>query len=196
MKTNRAALGASVLLLIFIGVCVWLVFQYVASEEKRDLQNWQERLGLMAEAQKRSVERWLSKQTEALQTLADNPLVQLYVSELSRFDAGGMNEAQLGQLHHLKNLINASARSAGVFTPLKTISSNSAQTVNDGLALYNHDGMLLSTRYFPAQDAFVEAFAQRALAQKKRRISKIYSNPAGQARFVIAVPVSSVQSVG
>ncbi len=195
MKTNRTTIIASIFLFLFVGIGVWLVFQYVSAEKQRDLQNWEPRLGVIAESQKHSVESWLQKQTAQMQSLAANPLVQIYVTEIDQFQSSNVSESRLGQLHHLRNLLNAVARMAGVFTPVKPISNNRAQTVNDGLAIMNKAGLLLSTRYFPVSSREVNALAKRAVKDKKTLISAIYSDQTNQPRFIIAVPVRSVQSI-
>lgn len=195
MKINRAALIASSLLLIFVSVCMLLVFKYVASEKQRDLQNWQDRLGVIAESQKRSIDSDLLKQLELFHTLASNPLVQIYFSEIEPGDAADLTEVQSGQLHHLKNLLNATARSSALLTPVKPVNNNKPQAINDGLALVNKNRILLSTRYFPVNEVKVGKIVTQVLRQKKSIVSDIYSDSNGQPRFMIAVPVRAVQAM-
>lgn len=195
MKSNRTAFIANTMLLLFIAACVWLVLVYVASEKERDLANWQARLGVIAESQKRTVDTALLKQSEQLQVMADNPLVQIFLAEgMSDFQQGA-SEEKLGQMHHLKNLMNATAKASGVFTPVKVINNNRQETVNDGLAITGPERILMSTRYFPAEDPQVIKLVRQALSKKRRIISDIYLDPSNQPRYIIAVPVRSVQSV-
>ncbi len=195
MKFNRAAVVASIILLIVTGIAVWVVFRYVAVEQRRDLQGWEQRLGIIAESQKRSIESWLQKQSQQMQTLAANPLVQIYVTEINQFQSSDITESQRGQLHYLRNLLNASAQSSDLFTPVKPVADNRAQTINDGLAILNRKDVLLSTRYFPRKDALVMRQAKRAIEAGATVVSTIYSNQASQPRFIIATPVRSVQSM-
>lgn len=199
---NRSVSIAFILLLFFISGSIWLVFQYVSAEKQRDLDAWQARLGLMAESQQNAIEDWFVKQTNIMVALADNPLLQIYVSELSE-DAGNKDsddETSRGQLHHLKNLIDATARHAGIFTAVRDISNNQQNIIKDGLALVNEKGPLLATRYFPINDAHIDEAYQRAIDKGRVYISNIYDaglseDGKHQPRLIIVAPVSMVQAV-
>ncbi len=193
-STNRPALFAFILLLIFISGSIWLVFQYVSSEKQRDIESWQARLGIMAESQQHAIESWLGQQVDNINELAANPLLQLYASELSAAETS-QNETVRGQLHHLKNLINATADNADIFTPVKAINNNIDNRVNDGLAIVNADGVLLATRYFPVNDAAVSEAFKRMLKKHNTFVSTIYKAGEKQARLIIVAPVRSVQAL-
>lgn len=196
---NKPAFIAFVLLLFFISGSIWLVFEYVSAEKQRDLDDWQERLSIMAESQQHMVESWFDEQLENIKTLANNPLLQLYVSQPASAESSN-DETSRGQLNHLKNLINATANHANVFTPVKKITSNVENKVNDGIAVVNENGVLLATRYFPANDKAVSRSYKHALEKKAAFISNIYDAGVSdtgkrQPRLIIVVPVSSVQSM-
>lgn len=197
-RISRASLVASVLLLLFVLACVWLVFRYVESEQARDLQNWQQRLGVIAESQKRGIDAMLEKQVGQLQTLATNPLVQIALAEslLADEQATADSEQRRGQFHHLKNLLDATVTAAGVFHPLQAQNNNRAHDINDGIALYSRKRLLLASRYFPLQDAKVKQWLAQVVEQKQVSVSPLYRNAAGQARYLIAAPVAPVQSLG
>ncbi len=201
---NRPAIVAFTLLLLFFSSSVWLVFEYVSAEKKRDLDDWQARLSIMAESQQHSVESWFDAQVENINTLATNPLLQLYVSQRSSdessSDESSSDETGRGQFSHLKNLINATADRAGVFTPINEIKNNVANNVNDGIAIVNENGVLLSTRYFPVNDEKVAQFYKSAVEKQTIVISNIFdvamadtSEP--KPRLIIVAPVSSVQAL-
>jgi len=199
-KATNIAIG---LLLIFFSSSIWLVFEYVAAERQRDLGDWQARLNIMAESQQYSVEDWFDVQLENIAALANNPLLQLYVSRVS--SAGGNtgtdDETGRGQIHHLKNLVNATAQHAKVYTPINKIKNNIDNTINDGIAIVDKSGVLLATRYFPVDDAAVREAYVQALVNKTVYISTIYpvqqseSSAERQPRLIIAVPVSTVQAM-
>jgi len=188
------------MLLLFISGSIWLVFQYVSAEKQRDLDAWQARLGIMAESQQSAIENWFVKQTNIMVKLANNPLLQIYVSQLSD-DAGDErsdDETSRGQLHHLKNLIDATARHAGVFTAVRDVSNNQQNIIKDGLALVNEKGPLLATRFFPVNDAHIDEAYQRAIQKGGVYISNVYDaglSESGehQPRLIIVAPVSKVQ---
>ena len=98
MTKNRPAIIASVLLILFLIGGVWLINSYVDKERSRDLFKWQDRLSILAESQKRTIEDWLDEQISNLEELADNPLVQISLS-MSMQD-GELTEVQRGQLGH------------------------------------------------------------------------------------------------
>jgi len=190
---NKPAFYALILLLIFLSGSTWLIFEYVSSEKQRDIDSWQARLNIMAESQQSVVENWFDKQIENMNALAGNPLVQLYVSQSSSV-TDSTDETSRGQFHHLKNLLNATADRANVFTPVNKISNNEENRIYDGLAIANKNNILLATRYFPINEARVKQLYKRALETKSVLISDIY-NSGDTPRLIIVVPVSSVQSI-
>ncbi len=196
---NKATSIAFILLLLFISGSIWLVFEYVSTEKQRDLDNWQARLSIMAESQQHVVEGWFDEQVKNINELANNPLLQLYASQLSSSELAS-DETGRGQLNHLKNLINATADHANVFTPIKSIKSNEENKINDGIAIVSEKGVLLATRYFPADDSAVSESYKQALDKKTIFISNIYESgstgaASRQPRLIIVAPVSSVQSL-
>lgn len=194
MVNNKPATVAFILLFLFFSGSVWLVFQYVSAEKQRDLDAWQARLNIMAESQQYAVESWFDEQLDNIDALANNPLLQLYVSQQD-LSVAPDDETGRGQLHHLRNLVNATANQADVFTPIKKINSNVENKVNDGIAIVNSSGVLLATRYFPLGDAEVVSGFQSAVDRKSFYISSIYDSSEGQPRIIIVVPVNSVQSL-
>ncbi len=192
-SNNRAAIIASVLLLAFILISVFLLKQYTDQERQRDLRGWQDRLSIIAESKKRSIESWLATQGRNIQELADNPLLQLYLG----LDAADDDELRRGQAAHLRNLISATARRAGVFAQPATIQANLRSETGDGLAVVDtHGKPQLATRGFPAGDEAVGVAAKRALKQGRLVVHGIYRNADQQPRMIIAVPVRPVQMAG
>lgn len=185
---------AFVLLLIFISGSVWLVFEYVSAEKQRDLNDWQARLSIMAESQQRVIENWFDGQVGNIDELANNPLLQLYVSQSAAADLPD-DETSRGQLQHLRNLINAMAEQAGVFTPVKKIKSNIENTIDDGIAIVNANGVLLATRYFPVDAPVVSESYKRALEKQAVYISRVFDLGEKKPRLIIVAPVKSVQSL-
>ena len=190
---NKPASIAFILLFAFLSGSIWLVFEYVSSEKQRDLDDWQARLNIMAESQQSVVEIWLDKQLENIGTLASNPLVQLYVSQ-SYTTTDVIDETRRGQFNHLRNLLSAIAGRADAFTPIQKISSNEKNSINDGLAIVNKNGVLLATRYFPVNETKVKWAYAQPLEKKSVFVSDIYESEQGP-RLIIVVPVSSVQSI-
>ena len=194
-RSNKAAIIASSLLVVFILVSVWLLKQYIDQERQRDLQGWQDRLSVIAESKKRSIEAWLNNQQQNLNELADNPLLQIYLSvDAAEAD---LSEAQRGQIGHLRNLIAATARRAGVFAQAQAINANTQSDARDGLAIVNADGELrLATRGFPADEAELPVAVRKAFDSGRMVIHGIYPNRDNEPRMIMALPVKPVQLTG
>jgi PAS domain S-box-containing protein len=192
---NRSAIIASVLLVVFILLSVWLIKQYISQEHERDLQSWQDRLSVIAESKKRSIESWLGGQIENLNELASNPLLQIYLSVDA--DTQNITEVQRGQIGHLRNLITATASRAGVFSQTAEIKANTESRVNDGVAIVNADAELrLATRGFPANEAALDEAVRQAFSSKRSIVYGIYLNEKRSPRLILVVPVNPVQLVG
>jgi len=194
MSNNKPAIFASVLLLLFLTASVWLVLRYVDAERERDMLKWQDRLSILAESQKRSIENWLETQASNLKELAENPLVQIYLT-LGGESEDEMSETQRGQMGHLRNLVAATARHAGVFTQVQPISSNQPGSSNDGIGVFDSAGrLLLATRYFPQPDENIDAAIRDSRSQARVVYHGIYKGAGSQPRLAIVVPVSAVQA--
>lgn len=189
-NNNRPVIIAISLLLMFIILSVWGIRQYIDQERERDLQGWQDRLSVVAESKKRSIEFWLDKQIKNLNELASNPLLQIYLS----VDPGvEISEAQRGQIGHLRNLITATVRHAGVFSAAADINANAA-VQDDGLAIVDANGELrMSTRGFPVSEQRIQQAIKRAFREKRNTIYGIYENAEGAPRLIIVLPVTPVQ---
>ena len=189
MTSNRPAVIASGLLLLFLTASVWLVLRYVEAERDRDTLKWQDRLSILAESQKRSIENWLDTQANNLKELAENPLMQIYLT-LDAASEEGMTETQRGQMGHLRNLVAATVRHAGVFSPVQPISSNQTESSNDGIGVFDGAGrLLLSTRNFPQPDEDIELAIRNARSQARTVFHGIFKAAGNQPRLAIVAPV-------
>lgn len=194
MRENKPAIIASVLLVAFFSLSIWLVMQYVENEKERDLNNWQDRLTVLAESQKRSVEAWLNGQVDNLKEVADNPLLQIYLT-LGGQAEDEMSEVQRGQAGHLKNLIVSAASRAGVFVSPGSKRATGEAVLHEGMAVVNSDGkILLSTANFPDVDDQLVVAVSKAIREGKVTIHGIYNIGNNEARLIIVVPVKTIQA--
>ena len=189
-------MAAGVLLALFLLISIWLIMRYVESERERDMFDWQDRLAILAESQKRSIEEWLGSQTRNLNELAENPLTQIYLS-MEQLPAEGQTEIQRGQTAHLRNLLAATAKRSGAFAGTQKITSNQIVASKDGVAIMNaQNQLLLSTRNFPGMNEHIIAAVQLAANNRRASIYGIYSDDNREPRLIIAVPVERVQAEG
>jgi HD-GYP domain-containing protein (c-di-GMP phosphodiesterase class II) len=194
VKENKPAQIASVMLVGFLVLSIWLIMQYVAAEKERDMQNWQERLAVLAESQKRSVESWLDVQIDSLKDVANNPLLQIFLT-MGELEQTDVSVAQRGQAGHLRNLIVAAANRMGVFKQAPPISSNQKNIFHEGMGIINRENkLLLSTRYFPDRDTDVVFAASKAMNTGKVVVHGIHGNSNRDPSLTIVVPVKIIQA--
>jgi HD-GYP domain-containing protein (c-di-GMP phosphodiesterase class II) len=140
------SIAALVMLIIVSGV--WLISRYLEADLARDLQTWQEKLNLIAESRKGEIDRYVADNLKELRTLADNPSLQLYMSEKQmapEMTNGKASEVDSGQKAYLRNLLLFTAERAGFSAPssLPTIHANIPQDDKGGLAVIDNDNRLV-----------------------------------------------------
>ena len=196
MNKYKPVAAAGALLALFMLVSIWLIMQYVESERERDMFNWQDRLSILAESQKRLIEDWLDSQVKNLQEMAENPLTQIYLSMATKAE-DEKTEVERGQIAHLHNLLAATAKRSGLFVKLQKIRSNQDESSNDGIAILDaQSGLLITTRHFPEINQHINAAVELARRNQSASIYGIYSNEDREPRLIIAVPVNRVQATG
>lgn len=198
MNKTRSQITAGALLIGFIAAfllaSIWLIMQYVERERERDLFNWQDRLSILAESQKRSIEDWLNGQIKNLGELADNPLMQIYLS-MEAVSEEEQTESERGQVAHLRNLLVATAKRSGLFAESRKILTNQAESTNEGIAILDaQKRLLISTRNFPELNEHIEKALQLTTTSRRAGIHGVYSDEQHEPRMVIAVPVQWVQA--
>ena len=83
-RPNRIVLLAAAALVLAVAVGVFFVFRFADVERERDLQNWQVRMGIVAESRLAAIDDWLAGQFGHLQGLAENTALQLYMTQLGQ----------------------------------------------------------------------------------------------------------------
>jgi len=195
MNKYKPVAVAVVLLALFLLISVWLIMQYVEGERERDMFNWQDRLSILAESQKRSVEDWIDSQISNLNELAENPLTQIYLSMDTAPEE--QTEIERGQAAHLRNLMVATAKRSGLFAKTQKITSNQAESSNDGIAILDTQSrLLISARNFPKINEHIIEAVKLAGRNQRASVYGIYSNEDREPRLIISVPVKRVQAAG
>ncbi|MGA7802326.1 MAG: HD domain-containing phosphohydrolase [Gammaproteobacteria bacterium] len=193
---NPAVVGSAVLLLL-IAAGVAAVLWYVSLEQKRDLHDWQIRLGLIADSRADSVDRWVASQFDALQELADNASLQMYATQLELQPKLDSSDVEPAQISYLRNLIIATAERSGFIDqrPLSTVIRANVPGHSDaGLALLDPAGkVVVATPGMPAIDADCQNAVHRAIETGQRTVRGIHLNPAGTPVMGFLIPVYAVQ---
>lgn len=140
--TKYPARSGFLLITIFILLSVVFIFEYAQKERARDLMDWQLRLSILADIRAASIEEWLADRKNKLHELANNPSLELYLSQYRQYDSKDI--AIQAQLAHVKNLLQATSLRFG-FSNKKLNSINTEQQTKQqqGLAILSDTGELL-----------------------------------------------------
>lgn len=193
---NPAYLGIA-LLLVSVAIGVALVISYAHKERERDLQNWQVRLGILADVRFQAVDHWIEKQFGSLRELADNGSMQLYLTQLSARPADDAMTVEPAQLSYLRNMILATAEREGFMDKVDTapIRANIIRTKSNGLALLDQNGKIIVSTGDLQLDQETQQAAKKVLQTKTRTIRDIYLDNANRPVMAFLVPVYPLQSM-
>jgi PAS domain S-box-containing protein len=191
-RTIIAAAAAALILAVVVGI--WLVVAFVDREAERDTQQWQIRLGIVADSRTLEVNRWLEEQFQTVQSLAENASLQLYMTEISL--GGGDSDDAQAELGYLRNLLNATAARDGFLPamPEPTVNANVAPMGQAGLGLVDASGNLLAaTDTMPP----LTPRLRRAMAiagEGQPALVDLFEGPGGDPAMGFVVPVYGVQA--
>ena len=173
--------------------------QLRSTERQRELINWQVRLGIVASSRALAVETWLNEQGRAVQSLAENASLQIYVAELELLRRQGSLEqgGPVPEAEYLRSLLSVSAAQAG-FVPerlAETVNANVTPAGQAGMALLDSSGNLLAaTQHMPPMD---ERFAGGMATARRGALALIdlHSTSAG-IRIGFVAPIYAIQAAG
>ena len=183
-----------ILLLIFFIISVLLVLKYVDSERQRDLASWQSRLGMLVELRRSAIENELRTRREMLRELAENPSLQLYLSQYNNTD--NKNDIVLtAQQSHVRNLLAATADRFG-FNLHHNSSVNLATTSEYGLAVTNQDGaLLIASKGFLKDISIISDQISNSLQSGSISLVDLFNSDSEQPVYGYVVPVFQVQGM-
>jgi HD-GYP domain-containing protein (c-di-GMP phosphodiesterase class II) len=175
---------------------LWLVQRYTAIDLARDMQTWQEKLSLIAESRAADVNDFVSGHFKELRTLADNPSLQLYLTELqSAPEPKGSAAAQEpAQKSYLRNLLVFTADRTGFSTPAgEQIQANVNQESKNALAVINNENQIVvSTSMTPAtRDIILERAKNQSRGQES--LIDVQKDSEGTPYIGFIVPIFSIQ---
>ncbi len=191
--------GIGLLVAAIILTGFWLISRYTTIDLERDMRGWQEKLNLIAESRAADVGHWVGNHFKELRTLADNPSLQLYMTELQMMkgpdQAGRGPDSEPGQKSYLRNLLVFTAQRSG-FAPgssVATIPANVQPESKSGLAIVNSRGeIVVSTVMQPAtRSIMLERIRQAPKA--KETLVDIRRDQSGEPVIGFIVPVFSIQ---
>lgn len=191
-RARRGMLLVVLTLAVVTVVGVVLVLSFVQGERERAVQNWQVRLGIVADGRAGALGQWLDEQVSVLTRLSTNANFQLYAMELSTGEGGNLDQVEG---NFIRNLLNATADQAG-FVPNRRssrVNANVSAPVTAGLAIVNSTGgLMVSSEFMPRlPDGFAPILA--AAAEGKPAIFGPRPGPTGELLIGFAAPLYGIQ---
>jgi len=198
-RINWVAVGIGVVMLAVMAAGVFFSFQFVEGERNRNLQVWQNRLGIVADSRAASVNEWVDRNFSTMRELAENASLQLYMTELaqSKGDRSGVTD-EPAQATYLRNLLVATAERTG-FTPTVEaveIAANVEKVGVAGLGLTDADGRaIVTTPQMPPITGKVRTAVAKAL-NGEPTIIDVFIGATNLPTIGFALPIFSVQAEG
>ncbi|MBL8224582.1 MAG: HD domain-containing protein [Chromatiales bacterium] len=189
-STRNAVAGALGVLLLLAAAGALLIDAFIDRERDRDLREWENRLGLAAEARADAVARLLAGQRRSLEELAANASLQVYLGQLLPAAAAG-GPAEPMELGYLRNLLVATAdREGWTDAGGPAVAASLPRTRLAGLALLAADGRAVVAT--EGLVALLPALREVAAALGDRPLAVLRETPDGALVLVHAVPVGAV----
>lgn len=192
-RINRSVLIAALMMLIVTVLGIFAVFRFVDQERQRDLQQWQIRLGIVADSRTVELRNWLDQNFAVFQDLADNASLQLYMTELVTAEGRAPDEAV--QAGYLRNLLIATAERTGFSEPSapERVNANVERIGSAGIALINNKGgMIVASPGMPPLSEKISLAIKKALTGERVLID-IYASPNGLPTIGFAQPLLAIQ---
>ncbi|NBX03424.1 MAG: hypothetical protein EBR02_05080, partial [Alphaproteobacteria bacterium] len=188
--------GIALLLVVIVLSGFWLVQRFTEMDKERDLQMWQEKLNLVAESRAADVSQWLGGHFKELRTLASNPSLQLYMTELQMSEFAASSKAEPSQQGYLRNLLLFTAERAGYTQAgrsMATIAANAQDDSKSGLAIISKKNEIVVSTLMQAatKDALIEQVKNMKAGEES--LLDIQKDKDGALYIGFAVPVYAIQ---
>ncbi len=191
--------AGGLVLVVAIALGVLFAFKFADSERERDMQDWQVRLGIVADSRLADINDWFEAQHKQLRGIADNTSLQLYLTQLSLFEGDSSQIVdEPAQLTYLRNLLIAEAERGGFTGPVlgAEINANVQRLGIAGIGLIDMNRRpVVATPSMPPLDDRVE----RALANTprgERGLIDLYLGVAQTPTMGFVEPIFALQADG
>jgi response regulator RpfG family c-di-GMP phosphodiesterase len=196
-KVNRMVAIGIVVLLAVIGSGVFFAFKFVEGERQRALNEWQIRLGIVADSRVADINDWFDGNFDVIAELTENASLQLYLTELSdsKGDSSQVTDGA-AQQGYLNNLLVAMADRSGFAAPppQQETNSNVERAGVAGMALTDADGKpLVATPEMPALSKNMRQAIATSLDGEPAVID-IYKGASNDPTIGFALPIYGIQS--
>lgn len=192
---NKKVVLAGLALAVIAVLGIFFVFRFVESERQREMQDWQIRLGIVADSRAGAINDWIEDQFGIVRSLAENASLQLYVTELSLLGEDADSD-ELGEAGYLRNLLIATAERAEFTEPLTgpELNANVERVGLAGMALLDPNGkVLVATPTMPPIVGPIREFLQRT-PRGERGLLDMYLGNSDQPTMGFLMPVFGIQA--
>lgn len=196
-KVVVASVGA--ILLLIVGA-VFFTFKFVDDERERSLQEWQVRLGIVADSRAAAVNEWMEQNFAHLREVSENASVQLYITELVQAQAKGSAAVveAAAQAQYLRNLLIATAERTGFKPPpaVGEVAANVERAGIAGIGLVDANGApVANSPGMPPISPAMRVAVAKALEGQPTLID-VYLGASAQPAVGFVLPIFGIQDTG
>lgn len=198
---NRISYGVMMLLVlaVFGGLAV---FNIAESEYKRDVHNWDIRLGITADFRADAVQKWVRQYFAEMEDVANNVGLQLYVTEMTTPADETLTPAQkaeqesenAAQFTYQRNYLEATAMRTGFMGGnASRVNANVDRPSGTGIAVVDMQGkVLVASAGMPAVEGQILQFLQNA-PRGQKTLMDIFIGENGVPMIGFLAPIFPVQ---
>ena len=195
-RVNKVAFGIGAVMAAVFGAGVFFSFQFVEDERARTMNEWQVRLGIVADSRSAAVDEWIDMNFATLRELTENASLQLYMTEL-QLSEGDKEEIvdEAAQATYLRNLLVATADRTGFKPPegAGEVNANVERAGVAGIGLVDDKGQpIVSSPGMPPVTGEIRKAIATAL-DGKPAIIDIYLGATNLPTIGFVLPIYSVQ---
>ena len=207
-QVNRTALMIGAGMAVAVVAAIWGSFHFIESERQREIQQWQVRLGIVADSRTAAVGEWIEQNFSYMRELSENASLQLYMSELAEGgEETGLDdkdnkstdqadsEEEAASASYLRNLLVATAERTGFKAPppVGEVSANVERPGIAGISLVDKEGKsLVGTPDMPPLTAKIRAAVAKALDGEPAVID-VYLGASGLPTMGFVLPIFGIQ---
>lgn len=209
-----------ILLVSIIAFCGITLVSYIARmDSTRDWRQWQDKLNLIVESRRSEVSSWVERNFSELRSMADNPSLQIYLTELqmskdapaagsedapaeagaeSTDEISNASEEEPAQKTYIRNMLGFVADRMG-FSPsnksslTQAVPASIAPTNHSGIALIDNKGDIIVATAMLSPLHGVLGEALKKVESGEQRLLDITRAPDGSLLVGFVVPVYSIQ---
>ncbi|MDX1974967.1 MAG: HD domain-containing phosphohydrolase [Rickettsiales bacterium] len=178
---------------------VFLIARFMSEDLDRDLNTWQEKLNLVAESRASDMSKYVLDHLKELRSLADNPSLKLYMTELQVQGTGSsgtpVEANEPIQKSYLRNLLVFTAERAG-YTEARdvdTIRANIPPESKSGLVVLNNNNQIVVATMIHEDVKTIIAEQAELTKPGEERLIDIQKDKEGDIYIGFVVPVFSIQ---